>query len=416
MRVLKLFSLTVLLSFFGAWLLVNNAQAQTNELDVAEFEADEVTVTELGLAEIPTTAAEPGYWWTNTVRNLDMFFTFNPAKKAIKEGKYANQMLAEVSQLAAKNPEATDKINKTLERFKKLKEKLADRLKNNQQIRERLQETIDTDEVNHQQMLREMSDKIPEDVKDKLEQIKKENALRWYEINKENVAARLKKVIASKNTDSKYAQFKHLATVEELGDYLPEEVSDNLEEVKVAAQEKLADKLKDLKTEEHPKLEAYVDKIKLQPVVKQQFLGNLKSAQALPTQVKNTVEKVENSYAKKMKDRFQAMSDEAKKKFLQQFDTRAHPVYIDFLNSVDGSQLPEELRNTIKNLKDKQLDGVRTKIEQTNSLPKLRSFEQNIKDPSVLREVRTRIKQIPIPPKPDQNLRPYQPSPTDNTQ
>ena len=399
----KLISLTAILGLF--FIATPLAQAQDESVVSQQIAVDEITAMKLNVEEPSTTEGDGGYWWQNVKRNVDLFFTFDDVKKATKEQKYSSQLLLEAKQIINKNPNATEHLNKTLERYKKIKEKLSNRIQNNAEVRNTIMEKVDQTEFDHLQLLREVSDKVPTDVAEKLENIRKENALRWYNSNKEQIAARLEKVIEQKNTGSKLQQFKNLATVAELEDVVPEDVKANLESVKDAARARLAEKLKNAKPEDAAKVEQYIEKINLAPVVKQKFVNTLQETEKLPSNVKNTISNVAQSYSERLRQRFENLSDEGKRKFLNEFDTRTHPEYMRFLQTIE---VPDNLKGKVKTLLEEQSQGVRAKIQATTDVQKLRSLENSFRtDPVMLKEIRDRRTDV-TPPAPSPSLTPQQ--------
>lgn len=394
MKALKILSLTLLLliPLFTA----NIVQAQIDdslENMLVEYEADKITAEELEVAEPEVLPGETGYWWTNLKRNVDLFFTFDQTKKAVKEQKYAGQLLLEAKKLAEKGANG-NKLQTALERYKKLKEKLTNRVRNNEQVRNQVMTELDDKEFKQLQLVREISDKVPEEIATKLGEIRDNNAIRWFESNQEQVTTRLERVIEQNNTGSKYQQFKHLATLEEIGDILPEDISDKLELVKVAAQERLAEKLDSFTPVDKDKVEKYIDNINLQPVVKQKMVQNLRVAENLPSAVKTTVTKVASSYAQRTKEKWNNMNIEQKRKFLAQLKNRHHPSYLEFLESIE---VPAELKELVDEIKAKQQAGIRAKIQKTNSVQKLRGFEGSLKNnPALINELRERVRKIPV--------------------
>ena len=409
MKIFKLMSLaTILALFFVATPL---AYAQDEDVVSQELAIDEITAAKLGVEEPSSTEGDGAYWWQNMKRNVDLFFTFDDVKKAIKEENYSGQLLLEAKQIIKENPSATEDIEKTLARYRKMKEKLANRIQNKAEVREKIMERVDQAEFDHLQLLREVSDKVPADVAAKLEDIRKENAERWYNTNKEQVTTRLQKVIASKNTGSKLQQFKNLATVAELEDVVPENVKAQLETVKDAAQERLAEKLKDAKPEDAAKVEQYIEKINLSPVVKQKFVNTLQENDKLPTNVRNTISNTAQSYSERLRNRFENLNDEGKKNFLDEFDTRTHPEYLKFLQDIE---VPENLKARVNTLIEKQSTGIRAKIKATQDSQKLESLENSFRaNPVMLKEIRDQ--KIRVRPNTAPSMTPPRPS-TSNQQ
>lgn len=385
MKTLKLLSLTIILGLIGGLLTFTTSQAQTNdELQnmMAEFEMDDITTESLGIETPTTLSGDTGYWWVNLKRNLNLFFTFNQTKKALKEQNYASELLLEAKQLAEQEANSED-ISNTLNKYQQLKERLTNRVQNNEQVRNQVMNELDDKEFKHLQLVREISDKVPEEIAIKLTEINKENAERWFETHEEQVTERLIRVIEQNNTGSKYQQFRHLATLEELSESLPADLQDKLEIVKIAAQEKLADKLTNSTIDDKEKIEKYIDNVNLDQIVKEKIIQELQYSKELPLVAKTTIDKVASSYAQRTKEQWNNMNLEAKKRFLAQFANRYHPSYLEFLNSIE---VPAELKKLVQELKNKQEEGIRNKIQQTNNIDKLNSFQDSLQNSPTLRK------------------------------
>ena len=127
MKTLKLFNFIAFLGLFG-WLFTANVIAQETSL-TAEFATDDITAQSLGIDEPTVLPGDTGYWWQNFKEQTGLFFTFDKDKKADKELNYANTKLLEAKKLVADGN--TDKLEQTLERYKKYFNKASERIKNN---------------------------------------------------------------------------------------------------------------------------------------------------------------------------------------------------------------------------------------------------------------------------------------------
>lgn len=129
--------------------------------------------------------------------------------------------------------------------------------------------------------------------------------------------------------------------------------------------------------------------------VKQKVVDTLQNSSQLSTAVKEQIKNVANRYSQNMLERFRQMSTAEKTKFLKQFEniSRSHPVYLDFLNQLDEPQLQEKIHNLIQI----QEEGVKTKLQQTNNLQKLKSFENNTSikaNPTLMKTLRDQQTQL----------------------
>ncbi|MCD4760899.1 DUF5667 domain-containing protein [bacterium] len=399
MKTLKLFSLALMISLVGGFLLPTTVQAEeTNELAnvLVEFETDEISAESLGIEEPTVLPGDKTYWWQNIKDNVGLFLTFDEEKKILKMEQLASRKLLEAKKLTGSGTDnAAENVEKSLEKYNEVMRKVTERLQNNPNIKTKILENFDTKQLRHQELLRNVTEKlrskISNDKIEKFERIRKENAERLHQIDPENFEARLKKAVDNNNLGSKFKALRNIATLEDIQNSVNQETKEKIEAAKENAQEKLADKLQSLDAEEKEKLGKYIENIKLPIVQKQALVNDLKNSEKIPETAKIKIRQISNTYSEQMKERWNNFDADGQKKFLEQFESRSHPTYINFLDNI---KVPEELRERVKNLRETQIQGIKEKIQNTNDLPKLRSLQQNVKDPVLLREIRTRQVQV----------------------
>ncbi|MBT4210112.1 MAG: phage tail tape measure protein [Candidatus Komeilibacteria bacterium] len=426
MKLLKLFSLALLISWLAGFVFIPVQAQETDTEELAnvlvEFETDEVDAQSLGIKEPDTLPGEFKYNWQLFKENTGLFFTFNKEKKIQKLEEISNRRLLEAKKLAETGTtNAANRVEKALERYEAAKEKINTRLEANPELKKKLLEKLDANQLKHQQVLstvtEKLRDKLPENKIKKLEKLKKTNALRWYNTNKEDVQARLEKAIDNNNVGSKFKQLKNIATLEELGESLPEEAKEKIEAARARAEDKLSDKLQNLNTKDKEKFEKYINNIKAPELTKQKFISNLKDSEKLPEAVKVKAKNIFDNYSNRLHNKFESLDAAGKKKFLSQFEDklRSHPANIQFLESLDSSEYKER----IKNLLEIQIEGVKEKVQRTTDPVKLRSLEQNLKNYPVLRrqiqERQIEVRKVPsVRPKPSLQATPP-PDPSTDT-
>lgn len=109
------------------------------------------------------TPDSPLYFLDTLGEKIGMFFTFGAERKAEKAMKYAEEKLAEVRAMAEENkPEAVEKANQKYQEFLDLANKKTKEAKEKGKDVERLVTLISEKTLNHQEVLLEVFEKIPE--------------------------------------------------------------------------------------------------------------------------------------------------------------------------------------------------------------------------------------------------------------
>lgn len=115
----------------------------------------------------------PFYFLKDVGRNVQMFFTFDPVKKAELRMDFANQKLAEANKLVNNNPNNESIITKALENYRKEAQKLKDyasTLNKNNPNNETLLNKVTENNVIHQKVLEDIENKVAN--KDKAQEVK----------------------------------------------------------------------------------------------------------------------------------------------------------------------------------------------------------------------------------------------------
>lgn len=410
MKFLKLFSLAIILAMFGGFLLSNSVQAQeTEELAnaLAEFEADEVTAKDLEVEEPTVLPGETGYGWQIFKENVGLFFTFNNEKKVEKLEQISNRRLIEIKKLSEKTDgDASAKIEQALERYRNVMQKVTNRLEKNENLKEKILEKIDAKQLKHQEVLLEVGEKLknklPEEKLDRIKKVREENSRRLYNLNKEKFQERLENAVEKVNVgQSKFNTLRVLPALEAIQESVTdEEAQGKIDAVKIKAEAILSERLQNMSSDDKEKLDKYIHNVKAPELVKQKVVDTLQNSAQLPTAAKEQIKATAKSYAERTLERFRTMNQAQKEKFLNQFEnvSRSHPAYLDFLNKVDDPNLQERVRK----LKQLQEEGIKEKLQKTDNIQKLNSFENNssIKaNPALLKTLRDKQQQIKYQPK-----------------
>ncbi len=402
MKLLKIFSLAIIISLLAGFVFTPIKAQETNSEELAnilvEFEADEIDAKALNIEEPDALPGEFKYNWQIFKENTGLFFTFDKEKKIKKLEKISNRRLLEAKKLTETGTaNAANRVEDALKRYEEARKKSRVRLEANPELKDKLLEKFDTNQLKHQQVLstvtEKLRNKISEDKLKKLENLKKANALRWYNTNKDDIQVRLEKAIDNNSVGSKFKQLKNIATLEELGEILPEEAKDKIEAARALAEEKLTNKLENLDTVDKEKFEKYINNIKVPELTKQKFISNLKDSNKLSPAIKEKAKNIFNNYSNTLRDKFENLDAAGKKRFLNQFENklRSHPANIQFLENLDSPENKER----IKNLLETQAEGVKAKIQKTTDPAKLRSLEQNLKNyPALRRQIQQRQTEI----------------------
>jgi len=347
-----------------------------------EISEDEVNAQDLGIADPTVLPGEPGYWWQNFKRQLRISFTFNAEKRAQAILDDANVKLIEAKKLAEKtnDPQAAERIAQALQKYtarvEELKEKLQALPEN-----DRVLENLDRNFLAHQQLLRNLSEKLP-GAQDEIERTRTATAQEWLDANRARIKERLEKAI--QNSDgSKFVQIQNLSTVERLSETLPV-VSAQIAEARQAALEKLKQDLADSTPEDRDKIDTYLEKLNIDQISKQRILDQLSSSE-LPIDIRLRLQQVKERDLEALRARWENMQEEQKNAILEKLDKiEADPTSIriiselrDSANQVEAEALRTILQNKSETLKQQirnevnaeKLNTLETKLRQ---LPALR--------------------------------------------
>ncbi|MFA6307900.1 MAG: DUF5667 domain-containing protein [Patescibacteria group bacterium] len=391
MKLLKTFSLIIIL-IFASFVFTNVKAQTTNSEELAnallEFETDEINAKSFGIENPSALPGEFKYNWQLFKENINLFFTFKSEEKIAKLEEISNRRLIEAQKLSEiGTANAASRVEEALKRYEQAREKIAIRLEENPELKERLLEKFDANQLKHQQVLSTVTEKLRNKISqtdlEKLENIKHATALRWYNTNKENLQKRLEEAVDDNNVGSKFRQLKNIATLEELSNTLPEEARGKIEAARLRAEERLAEKLENIDNTDREKLEKYINNIKIPELTKQRFISNLKDSEKLPASIREKANNILNTYSNALRNRFQSLNEEEQKRFLNQFEDKlnSHPINLEFLKTLDTPENKDE----IKNLLEIQTQGIKARIQATTDPAKLRILEQNIEDNPVLK-------------------------------
>ncbi len=261
-------SLILVLIFLGA------AFAQ----EVAEVAEDEkVSAQDLGISEPKWLPDHPLYFLKNWVRGIQLVFTFDRAKKAELRLKFANEKIVEAKKLAELkgNPRAIEKVLASFENdIAKISELSGEDLK-------KFSEKLVHQQILHQKILQKLETQVPPEVLEKIKTQREKHLERFAKVMqkveaKEKIAERLENEL-EKIKGSKFKEFKDLEILTEIGEKMPEEVKKKIEERKAKIEEKFREKLEGMPDEEKEKFKTYLDQISGNKLKHLEIISNLEA-------------------------------------------------------------------------------------------------------------------------------------------
>src|SRR3989339_175697 len=350
------------------------------KLIFAQTSADtSTTITEVSSDDLDISSEEVkspddnGYWWSKFKLSTKILFTSDAVKKDELKLKQANLELLAAKKLAENNPDAKlqEKLNKALEKYQakmtKVEEKInalpADK-------KTELLKKLDEQALKQQEILRNLSAKLPEQVKTKIEALRQERINTWYEKHKANLEQRLTAAADTTDQADKFAGLKAMANLEDLKDALPTEAGAAIEATQNKTRDRLIEKLKNLSTQEKEKVSKYLEEVKLTDVQKIKLTETLSSAPQGSVLGTEAIQAKESLMAK-LKEKFNNIDDSHDLDELED-DSRNLPVIRKELEEKKLELLKKEKENNreaekqrLEILKKKQeLERERLKQEQ----------------------------------------------------
>lgn len=351
----------------------------------------EVSSDDLGIASSEVKApGDAGYWWNKFKLSAKILFTINQIKKDELKLKQANLELLAAKKLAENNPEAKlqEKLNKALEKYQTKMTKVEERINSLPEDKKtELLKKIDEQTLKQQEILRNLSAKLPDEAKAKIETLRKERINTWYEKHKTNLEERLNEAIDDDRSNDKFAGLKALATLEEIKDALPTEAGAAIEATQNETRDKLIEKLKNLSVSEKEKVNKYLQEVKLTDLQKIKLTETLSSAPQGSTLSTEAIQAKEE-LIKKLKEKFNSLDDDHKEKFLQQNikdSKNGEATKIKIINELRANS-SGELKNELEKLKMEQQEQLKEKIKEIESSDDLDEWEDDIRNLPVIKK------------------------------
>ena len=238
---------------------------------------EEITAQELGISEPKVLPDSPFYFLKNLGRMIELFFSFNPVKKAELRLKIASEKLIEAKKLVerGKDPRL---IEKTLNEFQneigKISQESGENLK-------RFSEKLIHQQILHQRILQRLEKQVPPEVYEKIKTHREKHLERFAEVmqkveSKEWIAERLENEL-EKIKGSRFKEFKDLEILTEIEEKMPQEVRKKIEEKRAEIEEKFREKLEGMSDEEKEKFKTYLEMIAGNKLKHLEIISNLEA-------------------------------------------------------------------------------------------------------------------------------------------
>jgi hypothetical protein len=261
-------------------------------------------------------------------------------------------------------------------------------------------------------LLRNIQDKLPENKAEIIDKIKQSSASAWYNANKEKISERIKNAVDQNNSGSQFKQIRNIATIDELGDLLPKEIMPSLEAGINRASIKLEEKIATLEATDVPKLEKYLDNIKIHEINKQKLINHLEDSN-IPDNVKDRVIEIKDKNLERLKDHWQTLNDKKKETWLENLGDGIDVSKIEILEKIK-SVTPAQFRDRIQAITEDQTTQIKMQIQNIDNEEKLEKLEKRLRNqPSLRSQIRDRKSYLQI--RPDNRPQPTLTAPGNNT-
>lgn len=385
------YSLFVLTLVFAWQVNTKLIFAQSDDTTSSATTITEVSSDDLDISSTEVKApGDAGYWWSKFKLSTKILFTTDAVKKDELKLKQANLELLAAKKIAENNPDTNlqEKLNKALEKYQAKMTKVEEKINSLPADKKaELLKKIDEQALKQQEILRNLSAKLPEQVKVKIEALRKERINTWYEKHKTDLEERLNEAVDDDQSNDKFAGLKAMATLEELKDSLPTEASSDIEATQNKTRDRLIEKLKNLSEQEKEKVNKYLQEVKLTEVQKIKLTETLSSAPQGSSLSAEAIQAKEALMAK-LKEKFNSLDDSQKEKFLQQnisTGQNAEAVKIKIINEL-RSESSNELKSKLEKLKIEQQEQLKEKIKNTENSDDLNELEYDTKNLPVIRK------------------------------
>lgn len=222
---------------------------------------EEVTTQDLEISEPKVLPDSPLYFLKNWGRAIRLFFAFNRVKKAGLRLKFANEKIIEAEKLAElkRNPRAIEKVLASFENdIDKISELSGEELK-------QFSEKLFHQQLLHQKILQRLENQVSDEIAERIKEKRMAHLEKFVKVmekveEREKIAERLGKELEGMK-GSEFKDFKKLEILDEIKEKVPEDVKDKIEELKSHIIENFIAKLEGVSNEEKEKFINYLEQI-----------------------------------------------------------------------------------------------------------------------------------------------------------
>jgi len=221
----------------------------------------------------------------------------------------------------------------------------------------------------HQRVLQKLETQVPDEVFEKIQQTREEHLARFGDVmikleDKDKIPERLEKNLeAIKGGDFK--DFKNLEILDDLKEKLPEDIRDRIEERKDAILNNLREKLENLPEERRDILKEYIEKISGDKIKHLDILSALEGTE-LSDELKTVIQRVKEISVQRIESQYQNVITKEKVELTitQATDLLAKVKSLIVERNTTAEEIPEIFR--LIEEAEKNLETAKTKFDQEN--------------------------------------------------
>ncbi|MBU1036573.1 hypothetical protein KKF32_00880 [Patescibacteria group bacterium] len=345
----KLFTLSIAVLLISTLAFVSGAFAQETSTDIT---VETVTATDLGVQEPSDGIAG---FFQNLFSNIQYTFTTDPVKKNEIKLKQANWALLKSQKYLgeeAADPKTQGKYEKYLNKYqermgivKQRMEKHQEKIKASPHF-DQFMDKLTDNSLEQQRLMDHLSNKLTEEQKTKLKEIKETGLKTWGEVinnfdDPEKITARVKKVI-EEIKGSEAVNLEHLKNLQLLQNYVQEEIKEKIKSSQNFSVERLNTHLKEFNLQKaKEKLDEYFGHTMMEPIEKLKVLKIIEESPDLIPQIKQNLPAVESSQVQNLEDKLESIKNEdTRSKYLEGFEDIDHQEIRTLLQTMQKKYLP----------------------------------------------------------------------------
>jgi len=312
-------SLILSIIFFGLT-LVGSPTQEGLAFDVKEaVDLDEKVLAEdLELREPRWLPDHPLYFLKNWGRSIRWFFTLGGENRVRLRLRFANERILETRRLVEleRDPRI---IESALKNFQRELEKI-ERMR--PEVLRRFSEKLIHHQLLHQRALRRLEAQVPPEISEKIRENREKHLERFVRVTtavEERFPEKLKEVL-EKQRGSEFRRFRHLETLKEVAEKVPEETKERIEEIKEEVLKRQHRDLEEMRAEDLERFKEYVKEIGGDKLLHSEIIIKLQGEEisgrlreVLEKATKKTIEKIEEITevrAEKAKEQIQRAEEE----------------------------------------------------------------------------------------------------------